>query len=159
MGFLKESNEAKENYVLSGYFYKILTTLINVHSNKIVQYLYDYPKKDEFDVLGLLVKNMNRKSMCNIIQKLLLFEEDLVQNLDEHKINLLEAILQELNDTNEKQKYECICDSLASIMVNKQFFDLFMKKANLLEMLYNILINSKNNKKKMFAIAVINQNK
>ena len=148
LGFLKESNEAKENYVLAGYFYKILTTLINVHSNKIVQYLYDYPKKDEFDVLGLLVKNMNRKSMCNIIQKLLLFEEDLVQNLDDHKINLLETILQELNDTNEKQKYECICDSLASIMVNKQFFDLFMKKSNLLEILYDILINSENNKKK-----------
>ena len=148
LGFLKESNETKENYVLAGYFYKILTTLINVHSNKIVQYLYDYPKKDEFDVLGLLVKNMNRKSMCNIIQKLLLFDDDLVQNLDDQKINLLEVILQELNDTNEKQKYECICDSLASIMVNKQFFDLFMKKANLLEMLYNILINSKNNKKK-----------
>ena len=152
LGFLKESNEAKDNYVLVGYFYKILTSLINIHSNKIVQYIFEYPKKDELDVLGLLVKNMHRKSMCNIIKTLLLFDEDLSLNLDDNKMNLLETIFKELNDTNEKQKYECICDSLSTIMNNKIFFDLFMKKPYLLEMLYNILINSNNNPKKLCSL-------
>jgi len=73
-------------------------------------------------------------------------------NLDDNKMNLLEIIFKELNDTNEKQKYECICDSLSTIMNNKIFFDLFMKKPYLLEMLYNILINSNNNPKKLCSL-------
>ena len=152
LGFLQEPNETKENYVLSGYFYKILNTLINVHLIKIVDYLFNYPNKDKLDILDLLVKNMNRKSMCNIIQKLLLFDEDFNSNLEEKKMYLLEKILQELDETNEKNKYECICESLSYIMTNKQFFDLFMKKPNLLEMLYTTLINSKQNTYKVNSI-------
>ena len=119
LGFLKESNETKENYVLVGYFYKILNNLINFHSNKIVQYIFDYPKRDEHDLLDLLVCNMNRKSMCEIIKKLLLFKEDFTPdaNLTEKKMVLLEKILKELNDTNDKNKYECICESLSMILM------------------------------------------
>ena len=152
--FLKERNETKENYVLVGYFYKIITHLINFHSFKIVEYLFDYPKKEEFDILELLIKNMNRKSICDIIKKLLLFEDDFKTNLllEEKKMNLLEKIFNELNVSNEKDKYECICESLCLIFNNKSFFDIFMKKPNLLEILYNILINSKNNTKKLNSI-------
>ena len=50
---------------------------------KIVQYLLDYPKKEEFDILGLLIKHMNRKSMCNIIQKLLIFDDEFISKIDE----------------------------------------------------------------------------
>lgn len=82
LGFLKESNETKENYVLVGYFYKILNNLINFHSNKIVQYIFDYPKRDEHDLLDLFVTNMNRKSMCEIIKKLLLFKEDFTPDIN-----------------------------------------------------------------------------
>ena len=66
LGFLKESEETKSNYVLVGYFYKIFNHLLNSQSIKIVQYIFDYPKKNEFDVLGLLVKNMKRKSIRRI---------------------------------------------------------------------------------------------
>ena len=57
LNFLKESEEVQENYVLVGYFYKILNSLINMQAMKIVQYLYDYPKKDEFDILNIFVKH------------------------------------------------------------------------------------------------------
>ena len=148
LGFLNESNETKENYVLSGYFYKILSNLINVQALKIVQYLYEYPNKSENDILDLLVKNMNRKGMCTIVQKLLLYEEESSSSLEDNKMDLLEKVLKELNDTNDKDKYEFICESLSFIFSNKSFFDLFMKKPFLLELLYNILINSKNNSQK-----------
>ena len=148
LSFLKASKETKNNYVLVGYFCKILTNLINIHSIKIVEYLYDYPKKDEFDILGSLVKNMNRRSMCNIIQKLLLFDDYLTSNIEDKKMNLLEKILRELNETNEKEKYESICESLSLLMCNKEFFDLFMKKENLLEIIYDILTNSKEDPRK-----------
>jgi len=150
--FLKESNETNENYVLVGYFYKILNSLINIHSMKIVQYLFDYPKKEEFDILGLFIKHMNRKSMCNIIHKLLIFEDELISKYDDKKLSLLDKIFDELNASNEDNKIECICDSLSSVMSNTQFFDLFMTKPNLLDKLYNILIHSINNSKKINSI-------
>ena len=154
LGFLKESNETKENYVLVGYFYKILNNLINFHSNKIVQYIFDYPKRDEHDLLDLFVSNMNRKSMCDIIKKLLLFKEDFTPdaNLTEKKMILLEKILKELNDTNDKNKYECMCESLSMILGNKGFFNDFMKKDNLIGMIYDILMNSLNNKSKLISL-------
>ena len=150
--FLKESEETKKNYVLVGYFYKILNNLISVQSTKIVQYLFDYPKKDEFDILSLFIKNMNRKSMCNIIYKLLVFEGEINSKFDDKKLYLIEKILDELNESNDKIKSECICDSLCLVMSNIPFFNLFIIKIDLLEKLYNILFNSKNNTQKINSI-------
>ena len=147
--FLKESDETKQNYVLVGYFYKILNSLINIHSTKIFHYLFDYPKKEEFDILGLFIKNMNRKSMCNIINKLLIFDDGLISKYDEKKMDLMNKIFDELNITNEKDKYESICDSLSLVVSNTQFFDLFMTKNNLIEKLYNILFKCEKNSKKI----------
>ena len=146
LNFLKESEEVQDNYVLVGYFYKILNNLINTHSIKIVQYLFEHPKKNEFNILDIFVKHMNRKSMCDIIRKLINFEDDQVIKLDYKKINLLEKILEELNITEDKDKYECICDCLYLIMNNNKFFELFLTKNNLIEKIYYILINSYKNK-------------
>ena len=43
--FLKPPKESITNHVLLGYFYKILFHLISSQSSKIIQYLFDYPKK------------------------------------------------------------------------------------------------------------------
>ena len=150
LSFLKESEETKENYVLVGYFYKILNSLINIHSTKIIQYLFDYPKKKELDILRLFIKHMSRKSMCNIIYKLLVFEGEINTKFEDKKLNLMGKILDELNETNDKIKYDCICDSLCLVMNNTYFFNLFITKLDLLEKLYNILFDSiKNNTKKV----------
>ena len=148
--FLKESEEVKENYVLVGYFYKILNSLINIHGIKIIQYLFDYPKKDElkdeFDVLNILVENMNRKSMCDIVKKLITFENDSIIKYNDKKLELFDKILDELNKTENKDKYNCICDSLNLIINNVKFFELFMSKNDLLQKIYDILfLCSKNN--------------
>jgi hypothetical protein len=106
---------------------------------------------------------MKRKSknMFNIIQKLLLFKEEDQDNyypnsntsidndiIKEKKINLLKLILNELDITNEQEKYECICDSLCGLMSKTQFFENEYNELNPLEYLYKILLNSKNNNKK-----------
>ena len=145
LDFLKESEEVKENYVLVGYFYKILNSLINFHAMKIVQYLYDYPKKDEFDILNIFVKYMNRKSMCDIVRKLITFEDDLMAKYDDKKLNLFEKVLDELDACEEKDKYDCICEALYLVMNNAKFFDLFMTKNNLLQKIYDILSNCTKN--------------
>ena len=137
--FLKESEEVKENYVLVGYFYKILNCLINIHGMTIVYYLFDYPKKDEFDVLNILVENMNRKSMCDIVRKLITFEDDLMIKFREKKLDLFDKILDELNKSEDKDKYNCICDSLNLIINNSKFFELFITKNSFLQKIYDIL--------------------
>ena len=152
LGFLKESEETKTNYVLVGYFYKILNHLFNSQQSKIVQYLFDYPKKNEFDVLGLMVKNMRRKSMGEIINKLLLFQDDSGDEFLPKKLELLEKVLEELKETDEEDKYECICSTLESTFYNKGFFIEFMKVPKLLELIYSILENTKNDSKKLIAI-------
>ena len=155
LNFLKESEQTKENYVLVGYFYKILNSLINIHQMKIVKYLLDYPNKDEFDILDLFIKHMNRKSMSNIIQKLLIFDDELMSKFDEKKIELLSKIFDELEITDDKNKYECISECVCTIMGNRQFFDLFMTKKDLLEKINNIIFNCKNNDKYIYIIKIL----
>ena len=150
--FLKEPETTMDNYVLVGYFNKILNSLINIHQMKIVQYLLDYPKKDEFDILDLLVKHMKRKSMCNIIQKLLMFDHELISKYDDKKIDLLSKVLDELNKSEEKEKYEFICQCICCTMNNRQFFDLLMTKKELLEKIYKIIFDCKNNDSKYNSI-------
>ena len=167
LGFLKESEETRENYVLNGYFHRILSNLISMdQKGKLIKYLLNYPKKDEFDVLNLFVKNMKKKSknMFNIIQKLLLYKEEpnniniyhpsikslknSNKQIKEQKINLLKLILNELDITNEPDKYECICDALCGLMTKTQFLENEYDTLNPLEYLYNILLNNKNNNQK-----------
>ena len=167
LGFLKESEETRENYVLNGYFHRILSNLISMdQKGKLIKYLLNYPKKDEFDVLNLFVKNMKKKSknMFNIIQKLLLYKEEpnniniyhpsikslknSNRQIKEQKINLLKLILNELDITNEPEKYECICDALCGLMTKTQFLENEYDTLNPLENLYNILLNNKNNNQK-----------
>ena len=167
LGFLKESEETRQNYVLDGYFHRILSNLISMdQKGKLIKYLLNYPKKEEFDVLNLFVKNMRRKSknMLNIIQKLLLYKEEPNniniyhpsinqlkngnKNIKEQKTNLLKLILNELDNTNEQEKYECICDSLCGLMTKTQFLENEYNTLNPLEYLYNILLNNKNNNHK-----------
>ena len=150
--FLKEPEKTLDNYILVGYFSKILNSLINIHQMKIVQYLLDYPKKVELDILDLLVKHMNRKSMCNIIQKLLMFDHELISKYEDKKIDLLSKVLDELDKSEQKEKYEFICQCICSTMNNRQFFDLLMKKKEILEKIYKIIFNCKNNDSKYNSI-------
>ena len=152
LSFLNESEETKSNYVLVGYFYKIFNHLLNSQSIKIVQYIFDYPKKNEFDVLGLLVKNMKRKSMGEIINKLLLFQEEGAEDFIPQKLELLQKVLDELKETKEEDKYECICSTLITTFYNKTFFLEFMKKQEFLGTLYSILDASQSDNKKLIAV-------
>ena len=151
-GFLKESEETKSNYVLVGYFYKIINHLFNTQQSKIVQYIFDYPKKNEFDVLGLIIKNMKRKSMGELVNKLLLFQEEGGDDFLPKRLELLEKVLEELKETKEEDKYECICSTLETTFYNKGFFIEFMKEPKLLELVYSILENTLDDTKKLIAV-------
>ena len=155
LNFLLDKDGAQENYVLIGYFYKILNTIINIHGVKIIQYLYDFPKKDELDILNTFVNHMDRKSMCDIVRKLLTFEDELMSKYENKKLNLFEKVLDELNRCNNDDKSDCICDSLYLVMNNTDFFNLFMTKCDLLKKVYNIYFESKKNKNNKKRISIM----
>ena len=149
--FLKQSKETVTNHVLVGYFYKILNHLISSQSSKIVQYIFDYPKKSKFDVLDSIVVNLNRKSMGSIVNKLLLFSDEGIE-LNDKKMLLVQRMLEELEKCTEKDKYECICEVLASTLTNKTFYISLMSNQKLVELLFSLLEKSVDNPKKLISI-------
>ena len=149
--FLKQSKETVTNHVLVGYFYKILNHLISSQSSKIVQYIFDYPKKSKFDVLDSIVINLNRKSMGSIVNKLLLFSDEGIE-LNDKKMLLVQRMLEELEKCTEKDKYECICEVLASTLTNKTFYISLMSNQKLVELLFSLLEKSVDNPKKLISI-------
>jgi hypothetical protein len=149
--FLKQSKETVTNHVLVGYFYKILNHLISSQSSKIVQYIFDYPKKSKFDVLDSIVVNLNRKSMGSIVNKLLLFSDEGI-DLNDKKMLLVQRMLEELEKCTEKDKYECICEVLASTLTNKTFYISLMNNQKLVELLFSLLEKSVDNPKKLISI-------
>ena len=151
--FLQQNKETVSNHVLVGYFYKILNHLISSQAIKIVNYIFDYPYKSKFDVLDAIVTNLNRKSMGSIVNKLLLFTDESTDLTDKKKI-LAKKMLEELEKTDEKEKYECICDVLASTLNNKSFYLSFMSDSDLVDLLFCLLEKSVENQKKL--ICVIN---
>ena len=95
---------------------------------------------------------MNRKSMGEIINKLLLFQEENYGDFTQKKMDLFEKVLQELRTSTKEDKYECICSTLESTLYNKGFFIEFMKDTKFLELLYTILEESKEQPRKLIAI-------
>ena len=149
--FLKESKDTVSNHVLVGYFNKILNHLISSQSIKIVQYIFDYPLKSKFDILKAIVSNLNRKSLGSIVNKLLLFSDE-SNELLEKKLLLVKSMLEELEQTNEKDKIECICNVLASTLNNKGFYISFMNETVLVDLLLSLLEKSVDNPKKLVCI-------
>ena len=148
---MKESKDTVTNHVLVGYFYKILNHLISSQSIKIVQYIFNYPKKSKFDVLKAIVTNLNRKSMGSIVNKLLLFSDESNELID-RKLFLVKNMLEELEKATEQDKYECICDVLASTLNNKGFYISFMNQPTSVNSLFSLLEKLDENPKKLICI-------
>ena len=149
LGFLKESEEIRTNHVLVGYFCQIFNHLIKTKSTEIIQYIFNYPKRDKFDILQLLVKNTKRKSMGKIINKLLIFQGDDAYNLFPKKCELLEKLFIELKETKDEEKYECICSTLKTSFYEKEFFLEFIKETKFLSTLYSLLTLFQSDSKKL----------
>ena len=100
----------------------------------------------------VLVGYFYRKSMGEIINKLLLFQEEGLDDFIPQKLELLQKVLEELKETNDEDKYECICSTLITTFYNKTFFLEFMKKEQFLGTLYSILEASQSDNKKLIAV-------
>ena len=134
--FLKEKEEIRSNNVLFGYFVKIIEHLINSKPDKMIQYIFEYPKKHIFDVLDAIVSNLNNMQMSIIINLLLLFSND---DLANKQLNLSFKILKELEICTEIDKCECICNIFAFTLKFQYFYKLFMSEPNLVHLFFSFM--------------------
>jgi len=82
--FLPEESEIKINYVLSGYFSSLITNLLNVNPKVFLKYIYTERK----EVLDKMITHCYRKSISDILSKLLFFENYLQNDpIDEETKN------------------------------------------------------------------------
>ena len=144
-----ESNE--DNYVLIGYFYRILNHLISIRGETTVKYIY-FSKPE---VLNGLIRHLNRKGISEVVNKLITFENEKIPNLKEKKLEFIKQIINELIVTKDELKYEWICDLLKNSMNKKEFFFKFIEQEELIKLLYsNLDLNDSKKLKNMLNLLI-----
>ena len=90
--------------------------------------------------------------MGEIVNKLLLFQEEGMEDFLQKRLELLEKVFEELKISNEEDKYKCICSSLITVFYDKEFFGEFMKETKFLDIIYTILDQAQNDSKKLIEV-------
>ena len=129
-----------DNYVLIGYFTKIFNHLIQAKGQIIMSYMFNYHP----EYLTGLINHLNRRGIGECVKNILLFNQD-IQDLDSLKISFCQKIINELNNTNNDDKFVWITDTLINSISNKDFFNLFMSNIDLLKLIFSILYKNLNN--------------
>ena len=127
------NTESEEIYVLTGYFQRILNHLITSKGSIVIPFIFDSPQ----NIPDNLIKHLNKKSIAEIINKILTYNDESLKDLNEKKKIFITKILQDLNETNNELQFECISSLLISCLDKKEFFNLFMSENSLLELLYS----------------------
>lgn len=142
----------ESNYVLIGYFNKILCSLIDKRGDIIINYLFDL----KTEILDSLIKHLNRRLIGESICRILSYSNDSsLPSLNEKKLQLLEKIIQELNETNDDDSYEFICNSLINAISNRQLFQLLLSKKDLLDLLFSILFSNQKRERNLQSLLTL----
>ena len=139
------SDSNDDNYVLIGYFNRILNNLISIKGEILIKYIY-FSKPE---ILTGLIRHLNRKAISEVVNKLITYEDDKIQNLKAKKISFIKQIIKELSETKDELKYEWICDLFINTLNKKEFFFLFTENEDSIKLLYSILSSNLDNTKKL----------
>ena len=140
-----DSEPNDDNYVLIGYFYRIINHLITLKGEVLIKYIYFSKPK----ILTGLIRHLNRKAISEVVNKLITYEDDKIQNLKAKKISFINQIIKELSETDDDLKYEWICDLFVSALNKKEFFFLFTENEDSIKLLFSILSSNLDNPKKL----------
>ncbi len=144
-----QSESTVDNYVLIGYFNKILNHFLQNRTHQILTYIYS---ENGTKIIDGLIKHLNRKLIGECLKSLLTFNDDEIKDVEEinkKKTEFIEKILQDLNETKDNDKFYYICDALTSCFSKKDFFFMFMSKKNLAALLFSILYKNLNNEMRL----------
>ena len=143
LNFLK-SESTNDNYVLVGYFYKIIQHLLLNKSKELLNCIFNKFNDITFDGF---CKHLNRKAIGECIKNLLIYNEDEVPNLNENRKILVEKIFNELKETKEEDKCFAISDTIINCIVKKYFFNILMLNENVIDLIFQIIYNNLNNER------------
>ena len=172
-------NEKDLNYVLCGYFESLINNILNINSKQLITYLYTEKK----DILKNFVYHSYRKSIAEILSKILQFEKyfkeesynftdeennnkDNNQNNEELKEmeitrkNILELIFEKIDINMDTEKLYCFSYLINELIDTKEIFDEIISNKKIIDNLIikqftNLnLINAENTQKKNFVIII-----
>ena len=133
--FLDEE-PSNENYVLMGYFSKIVKNLLKVNSEILINYIYD----NNIIILEKLIKHINRKAIGVIFENIIMNINNMFGNKD-NIITSCKYLIDALNNENvDENGFEVIYDVLVNSIINcnKQSFHFFISNEGILEKLNEI---------------------
>lgn len=135
--FLDEGEEL--NYVLSGYFFKIFNHMLNCKKASLVKYIY----LQNIYILDKLIKNVQRKSICDCLCKLLTMhiDEAIVHNSSQIKNEVIQKIFLRLREF-DIEGLTNVSELLVECLKNKQFYFNFISDSKIFEIIKDLLINT-----------------
>ena len=155
-------NDGELNYVLCGYFSSIMLNLLNNNSTKIIQYLFLQRK----DILKRLVYHSYRKSIAEILCKLIKYEEYFHEkNNDEEnrgdydekefsliRLNIIKDIFNKIDINMDTEKLFSLSFIINDLAENKNIFESILNNKNIIQ-------NFINNQLKDINLNIINKDK
>ena len=134
--FLDEE-PSDDNYVLMGYFAKIINNLLKVNPEILINYIYD----DHPIILQKLLKHINRKAIGVIFENFIMNINNMFGNKD-NIITSCKYLINSFNNENiDENGFEFIYDIIVNSIItsSKQSFQFFVSEEGLLEELNEIL--------------------
>ena len=124
-----EENEGPVNFVLAGYFSKVVQLLINRKQKQIVPYII----ADENKVVENLLRHVYSRSVAEVIHRLLHivesnFEDDISAKIAEKKQLILSSLIEQLSGEGEDETVMNAAFILQDILEQKSFFQVLTKR-------------------------------
>lgn len=153
-----DSEPSDDNYVLMGYFNKIVNNLLNDHAKVILTYIF----QDKPEIIPKLVKHIGRKAIGNVIESLInSLNEEGIPETNTYIANIAQSLLEAFEkEENDSYELEVATDVLINTMITakKSNFIVFLTAPKVLSTITSILeklIKEKKNSKTLYLVKML----
>ncbi|MFS8159853.1 MAG: hypothetical protein ACMG6E_06515 [Candidatus Roizmanbacteria bacterium] len=128
------------NAVLSGYFTKLVTLLINRKQKQLIPFIYD----SESDIIDRLLYHVYQKSISELLTKLLSiqesdFESQIGQAMQKKQQQVVQNLLLKLSSDSSEEDNLNGCSILQDMLEIKEFYQIVCKKNNVTVLIEYVL--------------------
>lgn len=137
--FLKQGNDL--NYVLSGYFFKIFNHMVNCKKGSLLKYIYN----QNIYILDNFIRNVQRRSICDCLCKLLTMHVDEANfpNSSKIKNEIIEKIFLTIREF-DIEGLTNVSEMIVDCLNNKDFYFNFISDDKIFQIIKDLLINTNN---------------
>lgn len=134
------NTDSQLNFVLAGYFAKVFGHFLNQRQPTVMKYiLVTRP-----EILKLLTKHLNRKSIVECIYKILISYSEEIPNSLDTKISFLKMIIDAFNPDDEEIVTN-ICDLIIDLFSVRKMYVLFITNKSIFQMIFDFVLQNINN--------------